>query len=184
WMLAGFSGLVLLDEADHVRLPGNTGRIAGILIGDLVEHVVQVVHGVDDFPDVSFLLGGDSRIGQRVDGLAPTTVGAIDIVRRIERMALPRVAADISLALDAEPIEQHDRRADAALPRPHDTRSYAVEVGLVEPSQVKLRLIIQSGAWAGALVGHGIVVDRALLGLGIVASLPGPQAKEIVIMPL
>ena len=102
------------------------------------------------------------------------TVDGIDVVPEIEWMALPGVAAHISLALNAEPVEQHDGRVDAPIPRSRDTSPYAVEVGLVESSQVKLRLVVQGGARAGALVGHGIVVDRALLGLGIVASLPGP----------
>ena len=64
-MLLRLRLLVVLDEADHVVLPLRRGRM--VLVGDLVEHVVEVVDGVDHLADVGFLERGDRRMAQFVD---------------------------------------------------------------------------------------------------------------------
>jgi hypothetical protein len=45
--------LVVLDEVDEVVLPVFTGDVT--FVGDFVEDVVEVVHGVDHFANVGFL---------------------------------------------------------------------------------------------------------------------------------
>ena len=52
WMLEWFSGFVVADKRNEVLLSGG-GIVAG-LIGDLVQHVGQVVDCVYHFPYVSF----------------------------------------------------------------------------------------------------------------------------------
>jgi hypothetical protein len=60
--------LVLLDELDHPVLPLGrvahlgVGRVPRRLVGDLVEHVGQVVDSVDDLPDVGLLERLDPRV--------------------------------------------------------------------------------------------------------------------------
>src|ERR1044072_3400705 len=46
-------GLVALDVVYHIVLPLH--RTAVALVADLVKHVVEVVHGVDDLTNVGFL---------------------------------------------------------------------------------------------------------------------------------
>ncbi len=58
-VLLRFLRLVLLDEADHAVLP--LGRARVVLVGDLVEHVVEIVDRVDDLADVGLLQLGDLR---------------------------------------------------------------------------------------------------------------------------
>src|SRR5205809_772258 len=49
-MLFRFGFLILVNETNQVILP--VGREKSILIGNLVEDVVEVVHGVDHLADV------------------------------------------------------------------------------------------------------------------------------------
>src|SRR5215469_3377836 len=53
WVLARLSRLILLHIVDHVVLP--LGRIGAGFVASLIEHVVEIVDGVDDFADVSLL---------------------------------------------------------------------------------------------------------------------------------
>ena len=98
-------------------------------------------------------------------------------------MSLPGIATNIPLAFNAEPIEEHDGRVNAVVPRGHDTASEAIEVGLVEERQIELGLAVQSQAMPWPLVGHWIVVDHALFRIGIERTLPGPQPEEVMVVP-
>ena len=63
------------------------------LVGNLVEHVVQIVDRVDDFADVRLLKSRDPRPGQseEIDPFDPRniTVGQAHVVGGMEGMGLP-----------------------------------------------------------------------------------------------
>ena len=52
-VLFGLGFLILFDVADYVILPFGGWRM--VLVGNLVENIVQVVDGVDDLADVGLL---------------------------------------------------------------------------------------------------------------------------------
>ena len=58
-MLLWLGRLIALDELDQMGLPGRVGGAAGVLVGDLVKHVVQIIHRVDHLPDIGFLIRRD-----------------------------------------------------------------------------------------------------------------------------
>ncbi len=65
-----------------------------------------------------------------------------------------------------------------------DPTAQTVKIGLIESADVELGLAIQGQAGAGPRIGQGTVGDRALLGVGIPRTLPGPEAEEVVVVPL
>lgn len=115
-MLLGFRRLVAFHVLGHVSLPG--ARCCVALVADLVEHVVEVVHGIDDPAYVGLLEACDRGDLQRLRLLplamaVGVAVHAVDVVGGIERMPEPWVAAARVLVLDREAVEQHDRDVNA-----------------------------------------------------------------------
>ena len=57
--------LELVDETNHVGLPLDRSILA--FVANLEEHVVKIVHGIDDSRDVSLLGFTDAGIPERVN---------------------------------------------------------------------------------------------------------------------
>ena len=70
-MLLRFARLIALDEIDDVKLPGGIAR--GIAVRHLIQHVIEIVHGVDDFSDVGLLRLRHGRHLERM-GLLPVSI--------------------------------------------------------------------------------------------------------------
>ncbi len=117
-------------------------------------------------------------------GCFAAAVYCIDVVLGIEGMSVPRIAGHVAFAFEAEAVEQHDRHIDAAFARGDHPVSQSLEVDRIEKGQVKLGFSVQGRCRPRALVGHRIVADRALFCPAIQASLPGPKAEAIVVVPL
>ena len=143
-MLLRFSRLVALDDIDDVKLPGRVAN--GISVRDLIHHVVEIVDGVDDFPDVRLLRLGHSRHLKRV-GLFPVTIAVrvpvypADIVVTVVGVIAPDISIRHTLAgIPGSPkIEQHDADIHPSVTGGNHSCSEAVEIGLIKLVQVKLR---------------------------------------------
>jgi hypothetical protein len=108
--------LIGFDESYHVILP--VSGVDGGLVGDFVEHVVQIVDGIDYFSDVGFLQPGDRGHGEAVHLPALTipvriAVDAVDVVRPMVRVEWPRIA--VAVVVDAPALEEHDADVDPLL---------------------------------------------------------------------
>jgi hypothetical protein len=191
--------LVLPDERDHPVLPaGGVPRLEragqaqrrGHLLGEapparrlvrhLVEHVGQVVDGVDDLAEVRLLERLDARVERELlildDG---GDADPVDIVGGVERMApdVVRRRAEV----EAPALEEHHRDVDARVAGGGDPVAEPREVGRVEPGEVELRLPVGGGARAGARprLGRHAEVEGAPGGLGL-ELLPAPEPDEVV----
>ncbi len=167
-------------ERRPVRHGHDVGGHARRLVGDLVQHVGEVVHGVDDVADVGLLQDLDRRIERQllvVDDRPD--VDAVDVVRAVERVT-GDVRRDLG-QVHAEPFEQHHRCVQPGRAGGRDPLAEPLEVGGVEPRQVEPRLAVDRRAGTGArprLRRHAEVH----VGPGQVALelLPAPQADEVV----
>ena len=96
-MLLWFSGLVAFDVVDHVVLPLRRGRLD--FVADLIEHIVEIIDGVNDFTNVGLLrLQHCGRLTRRlyrvaVSGIRRIAVDTVYIVLRIVRMIFPGIRA-------------------------------------------------------------------------------------------
>src|SRR5262245_10112673 len=141
-MLLGTSRFQPFDQTNEMVLP--LDRTAVAFVTDLEQHVVEIVDGVDDFLDVGFLKAPKLRIVEGVDGKAlagrtSITVDPIDVVVFVERVPVPRVFADVSLARHAEALKQHDADVDTAVASSTDSSSQTIEVLVVKSTQIELR---------------------------------------------
>ncbi len=187
-MLLWLGGLIRFEVRDHVVLPGFRPSItSSTLVTYLVEDVVEVVHCVDDLPDVRFLKRDDRGVEQAVSFEASVVeiriaVNPVDVIVPVEGVPMPRVAVAHVLVLDRPAIEQHDRDIDAALARLHDVLTHPVKIGRIELAQVELWFAVERGIGAGAQVGHGVVPD-VIGALGTPARrFPAPQLHEVVVV--
>jgi hypothetical protein len=191
--------VVRLDEVDHPVLPRRgvapLGRVAQPqligerlvdgpaarrLVGDLVEDVGQVVDRVNDLADVRLLERLDARVEREdlvvVDRGDPDPV---DVVGSVERMAPDVVGRRCEV--EAEALEEHHRDVDALFAGRDDAIAEPVEVGLVEPREVELRLAVPGHARPGPrprLRRHTEMdVDGGQPALEL---LPAPQPDELL----
>jgi len=164
----------------------NVGRRGVVLVGDLVEHVVQVVHGVDDLAHVRFLNRRDLLVGQLVhlQALAVTVgvaVDAIDVIAGMKRMALPGAFGE----LHGPALEEHHGDVDAPLAGCAQAAAEPVEIDAVILGQIELRLAVEGLSRPGPrkrLRRGG--VDAFVPPLGVPSDrLPGPQPDEVVAEP-
>ena len=170
-MLLRFSRLVALDDIDDVKLPGRVAN--GISVRDLIHHVVEIVDGVDDFPDVRFLRLGHSRHLKRM-GLFPVTIAVripvdpADIVVTVVGVIAPDVSIRHTLiSIPGSPkIEQHDADIHPSVTSGNHPCSEAVEIGLIKLVQVKLRQTISRAARTCPRVGQrrGSLIPRSTAG--------------------
>lgn len=153
-MLLGLGSLVILQQADEAVLP--LGRRCVVLVGDLVEHVVEVAESIKDLSGIRLLDGVDLRVLEcvDVDGLGHVAAETAHIVVRMERMPLPAAGPDLDGAL-----EEHHGNVDAPSTRSFDPAAQPLEVGRVERRQIELGLAVQR--LAGARPGVRVWLDVA-----------------------
>ncbi len=156
-VLLRFALFAGVDEVDQMVLP-LPGLPPG-LVGDLAEHIVEIVDGVDHLPDIRLL---EFENGRRDQGeimsleTAAITVGvaidSIDVVAGVEGVPLPFLALRVA-------AEKHDADIDASLAGGNDPRSEAIEICLLELLEVELRLAIEGSPRAGPAPGQGSPVE-------------------------
>ncbi len=97
-MLQRLTGLVSLDEADHVGVP--EGRVVRSLFARFPNHVLQIIKRVDHLADIGVLNVGDGvrrRHGhglRTIVGAREAIVDAVDIVHTSEWVAVAIRARD------------------------------------------------------------------------------------------
>ena len=143
-MLLRFVGFILLHESDDLVLP--VGGIRAGFVADFVEHVVQIVDGVDDPAEVSLLEGehllAHGRGHQRIEFQAaavPVGIGIdpIHVVGSVEGMIGPGIQE-----LDRPAFKEHDRGVRAPLAGRLDARPQALEVLRIKAGQVEFGLSV------------------------------------------
>ena len=63
-MLFGLACLIGLDEVNQVDLPGRVLGTALVFIRDFIQHIVKIIHSVNNFADIGFLQRGYCREGE------------------------------------------------------------------------------------------------------------------------
>ena len=119
-VLLRFTGLIGLNHVDEMNLPG---RIAHrIAVRDLIDHIVEIVDGVDHFPHIGFLGLGDRRHLKRmrfgpVAVAIRVSVDSAHIVGAVVGMIAPDVARGDGIGgiHDRPKVEQHDADIDPTI---------------------------------------------------------------------
>ena len=195
------AALVLLHRVDDPVLPlrgvtdrgvddhavGHLHRLgvhARGLVRNLVEHVREVVHGVDDLADVGLLQRAYPRVEWQhlvVDDRGDRDV--VDVVARVERMSLDVVGQRGEV--EAEAFEEHHRHVDASRAGRYDTVAQALEVRLVELRQVELGLAVLRFAGTDPCPRLRRHAEVHVRGREVALELlPPPEADEVVAVRL
>ena len=139
---------------------------------------------VDNLPDVRLLKPLDSWVERQdlvIDDRSDADV--VDVIGGVEWMTLDVVGHGAEV--EAEAVEEHDRDVDALVPGGDDAIAEAVEIGLVERCQVKLRFAVRScpgsGPWPRLRRHAEVEVAAGSLGREL---LPTPEPDEVVAMVL
>ena len=141
-MLLGLGSFVLLDEADDLGLP-RVGKWAARFIRNLVQHVVEIVHGVDDLLHVGLLNVPDLiRHLRAVGGAVLRTINIIDVVGGPIRITIDRIGFKLQLVT----IEEHDGNIDTILAGRNRPGPHAVKIALVEFGEVESQSAVVSPA--------------------------------------
>ena len=113
--------------------------------------------------------------------MVQVAVDAIDVVRGVEWVSVPRVVRDgARLCAYAPPVEQHYGDINASGTRLLYSVANAIEVSLVELRKIEFRLAVQCSArssslkWTGGEPVVGGDFRRPFL------LLPNPEAEEVV----
>ncbi len=136
--------------------------------------------GVDDLPDVRPLERLDVRVEREdlvIDDRGDPDL--VDVVGGVERMALDIVRRRAEVK--AEAVEEHHRDVDVLVACGDDAVAESVEVSLIEPGEVELRLPVRCRSRSGSrprLRRHA-EVESAAGGLGLEV-LPAPEPDEVV----
>ncbi len=169
-----------IAQAEHLGEVRIHRAAPGRLVGDLPEHVWQIVQHIDHFADVRFferLHAGVERQHLVIDdrGNADT----VDVVGGVEGMAFDVVGRGREVQRPA--VEQHDGDIDAFVAGGDDALAQPVEERLVKLRQVELRFAVFGHARPGPRprLRHHAEMVAAPGGLRL-KLLPTPQPDEVV----
>src|SRR5262249_22984107 len=104
-------------------------------------------------------------------------VDRVDVVGSMERMTVP-----CACILRAPVIKEHDRHVEPTLPRRDSSRSKTIEIGIVESTQIELRMSIGSLFRARPRPRHRARRKRGIVCIPSV--LDNPKPDEVVVMSL
>ena len=174
-------GFQLMNRIHHPPVP----ILAASFVDDFVEHVVEIIHGVDNLLQVRRLQLADLRITEiRLSIAVPVTIGCIDIVLRVVRMSRPRLFPTVIRTVVAESLEELNGAVNATFAALGDARPHAIEVHRIEFLEIEFQAAVERHARAGANVQRRLIYNLVRRPWRPRRLLPSPQAHEVVVVAL